>query len=133
MEAATWKSAAHPATAPSKLPSSAMSARNTVSRSFPSTADSIRHALAAATVRTRASAQPWPWPLLTSRSGGPNRERLRTWVPRRGVDAAAPPQQRADEPRADVAGSPRHAHRRGVLLRRAADADAAHLDRSRTL
>lgn len=36
MEAATWKSATHPVTAASKLPSSPMSALNTLSRSLPS-------------------------------------------------------------------------------------------------
>lgn len=46
------------------------------------------------------------------------------------MDAVAAAEQGADEPRADVAGRPRHAHRptgRRALLRRAAAADAAHL------
>lgn len=55
---------------------------------------------------------------------------LQTWVPGRGVDAAAAPEQGADEPRADVAGSPRHAHRRrAVLFRRESSTGgaAAHI------
>jgi hypothetical protein len=63
---------------------------------------------------------------------------IHTCVPGGGVDAVASPQQRADEPGADVAGGPRDADSRrrqratalGLLLlvrRAATDADAAHL------
>ena len=56
MEAATWKNATQPVAAASKLPSPAMSARNTRSWSFPSsTAENTRHALSATKPRPPAA------------------------------------------------------------------------------